>query len=284
MNIPKKYVEETIKISNANELMIKKDLVISYILQEISTNIKLNKLVFKGGTLLAKGYLNYHRFSEDIDFTYNKIFSGTNTAIRKNIKDFIKNTFLPVLQKICDKYNLDFKSKEINEKNKKYCPVKSSIDLWYFNVYLDNKDKNPIKIEIKFQETLLYEVKKTKLSNINPNSKYLTYPLKETKINSYNIKEVIIEKIRAILTRDEIKERDFFDLFLLNKEINIFNINKENILNKLKNKEVYFENLKNTKFTDNIEYLAIKEFKFQEYIRFCRDLEKFIESLFKKSI
>lgn len=49
--------------------LVEKDYYITIILNNIE-NFLSNKLVFKGGTLLNKMHLNYHRLSEDIDFTY----------------------------------------------------------------------------------------------------------------------------------------------------------------------------------------------------------------------
>lgn len=47
MNINNKYVVEIKKNSKLSSVMIKKDLILSYILQEIN----FENLVFKGGTL-----------------------------------------------------------------------------------------------------------------------------------------------------------------------------------------------------------------------------------------
>ena len=50
-----------------------------------------DKLVFKGGTLLTKNFLKYHRISEDLDFTHidcNYIRSLPNKSqVEKQIKD-----------------------------------------------------------------------------------------------------------------------------------------------------------------------------------------------------
>lgn len=57
-------------LGTKSEPLIEKDLYLTIILAELQ-NTKLHEnLVFKGGTCLAKAYLNYHRFSEDLDFTW----------------------------------------------------------------------------------------------------------------------------------------------------------------------------------------------------------------------
>ena len=41
------------------------------------------------------------------------------------------------------------------------------------------------------------------------------------KVASYSLKEIILEKYRAILTRFKLKERDLFDLFLIKDSLNV---------------------------------------------------------------
>ena len=55
-----------------NELMIEKDFYLTLLLNEMSKSIDedkkspFQKLVFKGGTLLTRTHLEYHRISEDL--------------------------------------------------------------------------------------------------------------------------------------------------------------------------------------------------------------------------
>lgn len=49
--------------------IVEKDYYLTLILNNVESNLS-DKIVFKGGTLLNKIHLNYHRLSEDIDFTY----------------------------------------------------------------------------------------------------------------------------------------------------------------------------------------------------------------------
>src|SRR3989344_8877591 len=50
-------------------VVVEKDYYLTIILNNIEELLS-NKIVFKGGTLLNKAHLNYHRLSEDLDFTY----------------------------------------------------------------------------------------------------------------------------------------------------------------------------------------------------------------------
>ena len=71
------YVKEKRK-SNIEDQYIEKEYFISLFLsswhklKDEGKISNLNKLIFKGGTLLARNFLNYPRISEDIDFTYEK--------------------------------------------------------------------------------------------------------------------------------------------------------------------------------------------------------------------
>ncbi|MBU4509823.1 nucleotidyl transferase AbiEii/AbiGii toxin family protein [bacterium] len=47
---------------------IEKDYYLTIILNNVESQLS-DKIVFKGGTLFNKIHLNYHRLSEDIDFT-----------------------------------------------------------------------------------------------------------------------------------------------------------------------------------------------------------------------
>ena len=49
--------------------VIEKDFHLTRILNRVNEHLSTD-IVFKGGTLLNKVYLNYHRLSEDLDFAY----------------------------------------------------------------------------------------------------------------------------------------------------------------------------------------------------------------------
>ena len=79
------YVGEIKRVMNLNveNDIIKKDLLLTLILAEFEKSDLGKELIFKGGTLLSRNYLNYHRFSEDLDF----IFKDSN-SIRELTRAF----------------------------------------------------------------------------------------------------------------------------------------------------------------------------------------------------
>ncbi|MGV8151706.1 MAG: nucleotidyl transferase AbiEii/AbiGii toxin family protein [Candidatus Nanoarchaeia archaeon] len=142
-----------------------------------------NKLIFKGGTALKKCY-SLNRFSEDLDFNANEDIE------------------LEKLTQGIKRFNLDFEmEKQEYERGKKIIlKIKGPL----FNG--DNRSKCRIEIDISFRENL----------NLNPETKTLGRFLEE--IPSFSIlvmqeKEILAEKIRAIITRDY--ARDVYDLFFL---------------------------------------------------------------------
>ena len=67
-----KYIEQLKKHFNLanSESILEKDLLLTLILAEFEKLDLGKELIFKGGTLLSRNYLNYHRFSEDLDFVF----------------------------------------------------------------------------------------------------------------------------------------------------------------------------------------------------------------------
>jgi predicted nucleotidyltransferase component of viral defense system len=275
MNISTKYVKEIssqyLKIPID---IIKKDLILSYILQELS---KLDELIFKGGTCLSKCYLNYHRYSEDLDFNLEFEKQSSKSKYKQKIRDYFKEIFLVKLQEISDKYNLEFDKNEFSSEGKKYCPVKSGDNIFIFYVYSNGIQ---IKIEINISEKRIFDYNYKKINNFS--SKHLTYPLIDSQIRCYALEEIVLEKIRAILTRVEgINERDIFDLYLINKQINIFNVDIKNINSKLNNSlfplnKKRFMELKNYKLFEDIDNLVLISFDKNEYKDFFLKLKKLI--------
>jgi len=305
MIISSKYLQEARKKKISDE-MIKKDLALSYILYEMAEDIKkdknsaFNKLIFKGGTLISKAHLDYHRLSEDLDFTFseNKMLNQLSKAQkRKAIKQYLKIDFLPKFEKITEKYSFDFDSSEMTKETQKYCPTKAPLNLAKFYVYLDKNDQTPIKIEINFSDEIFYEPKKVKLAHLNPASKELIFPLGKIEFNSYLVEEILIEKIRAILTREEnIHERDIFDLFLL-KTIgyDFVKLDLDKIKHKIKeglgfkqdkNKEMQKILKIEEKFNylekgieEEIKTMSLKDYESEEYKKFFKELKEFLIKL-----
>lgn len=304
----KKYAKLIKDKIGLEESVIEKDYMVSLFLTNAKKLIdegkitKFTNLVFKGGTLLTKAYLNYHRISEDLDFTHkdsNKIrtISSTNRREKRIKKIIIK--LLDEIKKISDYSDMYFETKRTN---KKFVNLKNSRNIYILNIYYDSRITNTqssIKIEINFVEEQLNKPinkelnllsKKFKLDNTLLKS--IKFDLEKTSMLSYQLKEIILEKYRAILTRKELKERDVFDLYLLNKKENILNYNNNEIIKKIKNnmtlnvsKSNYKSNknkiVKDTfwKSDDDIEKLSLIKINQKDYNKFKEKLSKKLKEI-----
>lgn len=215
-----KYISEvkrSLGISVSDEI-IEKDMLLTLILAEFEKNGLGKELIFKGGTLLSRNYLRYHRFSEDLDFVHiasNKIRELSRNARERKIKLFI-DYFAPELKKVADSLGLEFNP---NRSDTRYCTILHGRTVYIFRIYY-SKDRF-IKIEINFVEKIIAPPTEVSVKAITDffDSKELLFTLglriDNFKVLSYPLYEIMLEKYRAVLTRDELKERDLFDLFLI---------------------------------------------------------------------
>src|SRR3989338_3094253 len=132
--------------------LIEKDFYLDVLL----TKLNLEGYVFKGGTCLAKAYLDYFRFSEDLDFTFidQKLWEGKSTnSIKKICKEKI-NYFVEQLEKI----ELGFK---FDKANRNYVEIGSNNKIITFKIhYISVLTGNPsfIKIQVNFLENIMFPV------------------------------------------------------------------------------------------------------------------------------
>ena len=208
--------------------LIEKDLLLHRILFELllDKNFDTN-YIFKGGTCLMKCHLGYYRFSEDLDFTWLNQKALHNKS-EKQIRSILSSeiTFLASLvERVAMKIGLDFKADKRDIKYLQFGGSNASVTckLWYHSS--QTNEKGFIKIQVNYRENLLYPVVKRKAKSIidlalakdfsfvfPEESEFL---LKDVNLYAYDIREILVEKIRAILTRKAVKVRDFVDVFLI---------------------------------------------------------------------
>ncbi|MBS3121292.1 nucleotidyl transferase AbiEii/AbiGii toxin family protein [Candidatus Woesearchaeota archaeon] len=271
-----KYVADVKKnlCIEAPDEIVEKDLLLTLILAEFEKRKLEKELIFKGGTLLSRNYLNYHRFSEDLDFVHkdsNKLRELKRNTREKRIKQFI-DYFVPELKEVANILNLEFST---DRSNTRFCTILHGRVIYIFRIYYS--ENNFIKIEINFVEKIIHPPKRVSIKAITDffDSRELLFTLglkiENFVVMSYTLEEIVLEKYRAILTRSELKERDLFDLFLIK---NIFNPNINQIVEKIKCSSLIRRNLnimikeklllleKNEFFRsdEKIEYLTIIQY------------------------
>jgi len=293
------------KLNIKNKELLEKDILLHLLLLylEKNQNFKEN-YVFKGGTCLIKCHLGYYRFSEDLDFSYvlyEKLKDKSENQIRKELSQIIDD-LSKLLLDVSKKQNLDFSKDKSNTKyyefgaNNKFTTFK----LWY-NSQITNKQQF-IKIQINFIEKFNYKFKTKQANNLikDINKEEFEFLFKEykdllvyPKVKAYDIREILLEKYRAILTRKALKARDFIDIFLI-----LNNLKQENkkyktqILEKTK-----FMLTKYQKYRNNLKLrkqlgfkyimgeevkLMIKEINLSQISKFNDNQIAFLEKLVKE--
>jgi len=83
---------------------------------------------------LTRTHLNYHRISEDLDFTYieNEKLNKLSSKQRKKAITRFTNELVGEIDKISKKFNLDFST---NKRDKKYCKVMDRKNVYVFRMY-----------------------------------------------------------------------------------------------------------------------------------------------------
>ncbi len=230
-----------------NEPMIEKDFYLTLLLNEISFGINENsefpfaQLAFKGGTLLARTHLHYHRISEDLDFTYleNKRLHALSSKQRNQAISHFTGNLAEKIQLIGQKYGLAFST---NKSDQKYCRVLDRKTVYLFKIYFTPAygAEGIIKCEVNFNDELAYPPTFEDITHLFDKGLVRDLEFAEgiqikirKNIPCYDLREVVLEKMRAVLTRPVIKERDLLDLFLLSEKVELAAVESEMAVDKI---------------------------------------------------
>ena len=225
------FQELNIKVNPKRPDIIEKDYHIHRLLQEISKNDYLsNNLVFKGGTCLVKTYTGYNRFSEDLDFTWKDpdLWIDVNPSlVRRKCSNEI-NTIIEILIQIADVLDFKFKGNK-SDMDEVIIGAGGRMARFYLG-YNSEVLKVPatIKIEVNFVDRILYPVEDRELHSLIEGidsdevrflfeDQWKTYT-SPVYLQCYDIREIYVEKVRAVLTRIKYKFRDVIDIHLIEKQ------------------------------------------------------------------
>jgi predicted nucleotidyltransferase component of viral defense system len=208
MHKDKKNFENNIKLF-ANKLQfqpvfIEKDYYLTLILSKIE-DLSAD-LVFKGGSCLNKVYFDYHRLSEDLDFT---LMYKLPTKQEKKDGIFPRKIALREIESKMPAFAEQFSLKFINLL-KQDGSRQHNYELSYNSVF-ENKE-NIIKVEIRARENNLIsksnaEIAKHKFIDPFDNKPLIDYP----RVKVYPLKEIIADKTAATINRNV--PRDIYDVF-----------------------------------------------------------------------
>ncbi len=232
--------------------LIEKDFYLNILLSKLN----FEEYVFKGGTCLAKAYLDYFRFSEDLDFTFTnqKLWEGKSTkSIKKVCKEKI-DAFGEQLKKV----GFDFK---FDKSDRNFVEIGNNNKLVTFKVYYDSVltgKPSFIKIQINFLEKIMFAPLTKELTPLVKTSQFAKEDqiyfrefldfYKTINMKVYDLKEIVTEKFRSILTRKAIKSRDAIDLLFIYQK---FKIKPQDFLKETKEKLMYSIN-SYEKYQDNL--------------------------------
>lgn len=295
-------MRDVLGVKDESKYLIEKDLYLTIILKELQNTKFHENLVFKGGTCLAKAYLNYHRFSEDLDFTWKnqEIFNGKSMKQIRKMCSTLINEIGNTLAEISEKYGFDFK---FEKSDGNYVHFKGSNKMVAFVVWFDSiqERRSMIKIEINFMENLEFPVEKKRLNpltlNFPDNERIYFKEFLEFYDNlnyyAYDIREIACEKIRTLLTRKTAKVRDLFDLYLIHKKFGVDSVGLKKMWTKkikfsVDNYERYSENYNARKMLtkddfvlEEIEYLLLTDIDKSDFEIF---VTKFLNQLNNEAI
>ncbi len=305
--IPKEVIDFiSLKTETTEKDLIEKDLILHKILLVLSSDKNFRKnYAFKGGTCLTKSYFGYYRFSEDLDFSFinQKMFENiSKKKIRRKISGEL-NKIIDIINNFCKENKLDFKGDKTNEKyfdfrgGNKFTTIKI-----YYNSSLDNV-RGFIKLQFNFLEKMLFSVKDKYIESIVSKdikkefevnfSENLQWIPKTLILKVYSLNEILSEKIRAILTRQGVKARDFIDIYKITSgKIEELNKIKKQIIEKTEfmlDYEKYYENLLSHKKSmpkynkGEEKRLLIEDFdSYLEFYSFLEKLEDFLREVMEE--
>ncbi|HFA50707.1 MAG TPA: nucleotidyl transferase AbiEii/AbiGii toxin family protein [Bacteroidetes bacterium] len=176
---------------------IEKDYIISWLLWGISKHGFLkNALIFKGGTCLKKIHIEDYRYSEDIDFTLNP-----------DMEDGISNAniyaaFMEVFTKIKETANIGL---SIPEGSKDVHGASGSLKFYIDYIGPLGGHGGHVKTDITRGEKLEFDIENKKVkhsySDLDEEGEY--------NVQCYGLKEIVIEKMVAMMARTV--PRDLYD-------------------------------------------------------------------------
>ena len=182
-------------------VIVEKDYYLTVILNNIEKLLS-DKIVFKGGTLLNKAHLNYHRLSEDLDFTFHVPVTTRSqrskaiTPIRESMPGFLK-----ALQLASDK-----PEGEGFDNSRQYV-----FKAKYPSVLTAKEDI--IKIEISLRQSPIEKPVNTEIKHFyqDPFTGEDLFP--HGAVLSLSLKEAVAEKLKAAISRKDVAIRDYYDLW-----------------------------------------------------------------------
>lgn len=163
-----------------NLIYLEKDYFITLLLYFLST---IEGIYLKGGTALNKIFLDHMRLSEDLDFSCR----GNISHIKKQVLNALENNKNIFPRYVFDKDTSDF----------------FKLKIFYKSFF---SKTNYLVLDVNKKASILLKPQKQKIPHF-----YESIPRFE--IATVHLDEIIAEKIRALITRNQ--PRDYFDVYTI---------------------------------------------------------------------
>ena len=248
-----------------SQILLEKDYHLTRILHKVSDK-QIKDLVFKGGTCLNKCYLDLHRLSEDLDFTYNKDINNLSRNQVKKILDQLRGEFFEILDILGLKINKEL-GKGWKMLTSKEDPKIVGLEvITNYNSMIDNSVQT-IKLEISFRKKLRNPTRMKAIKHEFIDALGEPILIKDVEIEVIDLIENFAEKFRALVIRKNVAIRDIYDIYFILK-------------NKLAKVDKDLIDLILVKITENSE----KKFTRKDFIDFINGLESRLSDLNEKEI
>lgn len=188
-------ISKTAYALGLSERTIEKDYVLTWVLHAIAQSPLREFLAFKGGTAIKKIYVPDYRFSEDLDFTVLK--GDTPTS---DILQWVESLFSWLAQDVNLQLAMDHQEEHQSGNFTLY--------LNYTGPLQAQMDKRTLKVDFSKDEDLVFPAEDRRVQSSYSDCEALTSILKV-----YSMKEILIEKLRSLLSRSE--PRDLFDVYFI---------------------------------------------------------------------
>ena len=229
--------------------VIEKDFYLTKILNGVNKHLSTD-IVFKGGTLLNKVYLNYHRLSEDLDFAYRGDVDLSTRGKRSK-------AIMPIREKIpafLDVLGLTSDNPEGKGFNNS---TQYLFNIQYQSVLSDKKEN--IKLEISLRQPPFLEPEQVTIKHFFQDPFTGEDLIEQGKVLALSLEESVAEKLKAAISRITPAIRDYYDLghFIRNG----FDFNRSDFL-KMVDKKLHLDGYeRDYSYNLGLSEQAIKELK-----------------------
>lgn len=225
----KEFIDQASRKLGAERDLLEKDIVLHQLLLDLSEDgFFTSNFLFKGGTCLIKHYLGYFRFSEDIDFTWRdqKVFEPMSQKQTRRYLSGVIDRLGRTFEKISRSRGMDF---TCDKSNRDYVELTGGNKTVTFKIWFDSvaRRRSFVKVQVNFVDALYFSPREAKLNSLLGEDEELgaLFPeiyseyTRPVYLPAYDIREILCEKVRSILTRRGIKARDYLDIYMIEREL-----------------------------------------------------------------